>query len=74
MNKNLSQSEQKQRVAEYAIDRLIEKGLLFSGMKLGMGTGSTVMPAINVSCKKNFLRNSFRYKNSANEFSNANCL
>ena len=61
MNKNLSQSEQKQRVAEYAIDRLIEKGLLFSGMKLGMGTGSTVMPAINYLAK-NFLRNSFRYK------------
>ncbi|HQC27611.1 MAG TPA: ribose-5-phosphate isomerase RpiA [Treponemataceae bacterium] len=53
MNKNLSQSEQKQRVAEYAIDRLIEKGLLFSGMKLGMGTGSTVMPAINYLAKKN---------------------
>ena len=52
MNKSLSQSEQKQRVAEYAIDRLIEKGLLFSGMKLGMGTGSTVMPAINYLAKK----------------------
>lgn len=48
----LSQSEQKKRVAEYAIDNLIAEGLLFSGMKLGMGTGSTVMPAIAYLAKK----------------------
>lgn len=45
MNK-LSQSEQKVLVATTAIDRLFEKGLIFSGMKIGLGTGSTAMPAV----------------------------
>lgn len=43
---NLSQSEQKVLVATTAIDRLFEKGLIFSGMKIGLGTGSTAMPAV----------------------------
>lgn len=42
----LSQSEQKVLVANTAIDKLIEKGLVFSGMKIGLGTGSTAMPAV----------------------------
>lgn len=42
----LSQSEQKILVANTAIDKLIEKGLIFSGMKIGLGTGSTAMPAV----------------------------
>ena len=42
----LSQSEQKTLVANTAIDKLIEKGLIFSGMKIGLGTGSTAMPAV----------------------------
>ena len=42
----LSQSEQKTLVANTAIDTLIEKGLIFSGMKIGLGTGSTAMPAV----------------------------
>lgn len=42
----LSQSEQKVLVANTAIDKLIEKGLIFSGMKIGLGTGSTAMPAV----------------------------
>lgn len=52
MTKKLSQDEQKIKVAEFAIDMLIQKGLLFSGMKLGMGTGSTVMPALSYMAKK----------------------
>ena len=42
----LSQNEQKVLVAETAIDTLISKGLIFSGMKIGLGTGSTAMPAV----------------------------
>ena len=42
----LSQSEQKILVANTAIDTLIEKRLIFSGMKIGLGTGSTAMPAV----------------------------
>jgi len=42
----MTQSEQKVMVANTAIDTLIEKGLIFSGMKIGLGTGSTAMPAI----------------------------
>ena len=38
-----SQAEQKILVANTAIDTLIQKGLIFSGMKIGLGTGSTVM-------------------------------
>lgn len=42
----MNQSEQKILVAETAIDTLIEKGKIFSGMKIGLGTGSTAMPAV----------------------------
>lgn len=42
----LTQSEQKILVANTAIDTLIEKGLIFSGMKIGLGTGSTAIPAV----------------------------
>lgn len=42
----LSQSEQKILVANTAIDTLIEKGLIFSGIKIGLGTGSTAIPAV----------------------------
>ena len=42
----LSQAEQKILVANTAIDTLIQKGLIFSGMKIGLGTGSTAMPAV----------------------------
>ncbi len=42
----LSQSEQKILVANAAVDTLIEKGLIFDGMKIGLGTGSTAMPAV----------------------------
>lgn len=43
---NLSQKEQKALVGKTAIDRLFEKKLIFSGMKIGLGTGSTAMPAV----------------------------
>ena len=43
---SLSQNEQKLLVANTAIDTLIEKGMIFSGMKIGLGTGSTAMPAV----------------------------
>ncbi|MCR4791092.1 MAG: ribose-5-phosphate isomerase RpiA [Treponemataceae bacterium] len=42
----LSQNEQKELVGKGAIDKLIEKGLIFSGMKIGLGTGSTAMWAV----------------------------
>lgn len=42
----ISQNEQKILVGETAIDRLLERGQIFSGMKIGLGTGSTVMPAV----------------------------
>ncbi len=43
----MNQSEQKKLAAETAVDTLIEKGLIFSGMKIGLGTGSTAMPAVD---------------------------
>ena len=43
----LSQNEQKKLAAEKAVDTLVEKGLIFSGMKIGLGTGSTAMPAVD---------------------------
>ena len=42
----LSQSEQKKLVGKTAIDRLVEKGLIKDGTKIGLGTGSTAMPAV----------------------------
>ncbi|MBO7632621.1 MAG: ribose-5-phosphate isomerase RpiA [Lachnospiraceae bacterium] len=42
----MNQSEQKKLVASTAIDRLIEQGKIFSGMKIGLGTGSTAEPAV----------------------------
>jgi len=44
--KNLSQNEQKNLVAHTAVDRLIEKGFIKSGMKIGLGTGSTAIIAV----------------------------
>lgn len=42
----LSQAQQKELAGSYAVDRLLEEGLIFSGMKIGLGTGSTAMPAV----------------------------
>ena len=42
----LSKDEQKKLAASTAVDRLIEDGIIFSGMKIGLGTGSTAMPAV----------------------------
>lgn len=44
--KMLSQNEQKILVANTAIDTLIEEKKIFSGMKIGLGTGSTALPAV----------------------------
>lgn len=46
MMSNLSQNEQKVLVATTAVNTLYERGLIFSGMKIGLGTGSTAMPAV----------------------------
>ena len=46
MKMSLTQSEQKALVGKYAIDKLIEQKRIFSGMKIGLGTGSTAMPAV----------------------------
>lgn len=45
-NNPVSQNEQKKLVARQAIDDLVAGGLIFSGMKIGLGTGSTAMPAV----------------------------
>ena len=42
----LTKDEQKVLAARTAIDTLISEGKLTSGMKLGLGTGSTAMPAV----------------------------
>lgn len=45
-NEKMSLSAQKELVARYAVDDLVARGLLKGGMKLGLGTGSTAMPAV----------------------------
>ena len=42
----LTQSEQKVLAASTAIDTLIKQKKIFSGMKIGLGTGSTALPAV----------------------------
>ena len=41
-----SKDEQKILAATTAIDTLITEGKIFSGMKIGLGTGSTAIPAV----------------------------
>lgn len=43
---SLNQSEQKILAARTAVETLVEKRLVFSGMKIGLGTGSTALPAV----------------------------
>jgi ribose 5-phosphate isomerase A len=45
-NGSLPQSEQKILAARFAIDDQVKKGFIKSGMKIGLGTGSTAMPAV----------------------------
>lgn len=45
-NKQLTQSEQKKRVASVAVETLIKEGRIASGMKVGLGTGSTALPCV----------------------------
>lgn len=42
----ISKDEQKVLAARTAVDVLVKKGRIFSGMKIGLGTGSTAMPAV----------------------------
>lgn len=42
----MTKDEQKILVANTAVDTLVEKGKIFSGMKIGLGTGSTAIPAV----------------------------
>lgn len=46
MGEKMTQAEQKILVANTAIDTLIKEKKIFSGMKIGLGTGSTAMPAV----------------------------
>ena len=46
MSNTISSEDQKILVAHTAIDKLIAEGLIHSGMKIGLGTGSTAMPAV----------------------------
>jgi ribose 5-phosphate isomerase A len=45
--KALTQNEQKILAARTAVDTLVKEGKIFSGMKIGLGTGSTAMPAVS---------------------------
>jgi len=42
----ISKDEQKVLAAVTAIDTLVKEGKIFSGIKIGLGTGSTAMPAV----------------------------
>jgi ribose 5-phosphate isomerase A len=42
----VSRADQKILAAKFAIDDLFARGLIKSGMKIGLGTGSTAMPAV----------------------------
>lgn len=42
----ISKDEQKILAATTAVDCLIKEGKIFSGMRIGLGTGSTAMPAV----------------------------
>ena len=42
----LSKDEQKILAANTAIDTLVREGSIFSGMRIGLGTGSTALPAV----------------------------
>jgi ribose 5-phosphate isomerase A len=44
--KPLSQSEQKLLASETAVNTLVKREKIFSGMKIGLGTGSTALPAV----------------------------
>ena len=46
MRNTISVEDQKELVAHAAIDKLISEGIIHSGMKIGLGTGSTAMPAV----------------------------
>lgn len=48
----MTQSEQKELVAATAIDTLIKNKKIFSGMKIGLGTGSTAEPAVKHLAKR----------------------
>lgn len=48
----MTQTEQKELVASTAIDTLIKGGKIFSGMKIGLGTGSTAVPAVKHLAKR----------------------
>ncbi len=48
----MTQSEMKTLVANTAIDTLIQEGKIFSGMKIGLGTGSTALPAVKRLAEK----------------------
>ncbi|MCK9169371.1 MAG: ribose-5-phosphate isomerase RpiA [Treponema sp.] len=45
--KVLTQNEQKILAARTAVDTLVKEGKIFSGMRIGMGTGSTAMPVVS---------------------------
>ena len=48
----MTQSEQKELVASTAVDTLINEGKIFSGMKIGLGTGTTAIPAVKHLAKR----------------------
>ena len=43
----MDMSELKKKIAYHAIDTLFSEGKIFDGMKIGLGTGSTAMPAVH---------------------------
>lgn len=49
--KAITAEEQKKLVAHYALNNLVSQGVLRSGMKVGLGTGSTMIPAVQTLAK-----------------------
>ena len=69
----MNQSEQKVLAARTAVDTLIEEGTIASGMKLGLGTGSTALPAVKRIAERIADGTLKDIKAVATSFQTANC-
>ena len=69
----MTQSEQKVLAATTAVDTLISEGSITSGMKLGLGTGSTALPAVKRIAERIADGTLKDIKAVATSFQTANC-
>lgn len=69
----MTQSEQKVLAATTAVDTLIAEGAIASGMKLGLGTGSTALPAVKRIAERIADGTLKDIKAVATSFQTANC-